>query len=283
MSPWSIGRSIHGAPFFDRVVVDIGSRRVPSLLAGSGAPLLLLHGYPLDATMWLPAMAHLAQHFLCIAPDLRGFGDAAEERFSFTLNDLAADCLKLLDRLTIGQPIILCGLSMGGYIAMEFMEHFGDRARAAILTNTKGTVDEPAARANRIAVAARVLIDGTEQTVAPMLSKLIGRTGMDSNPAMVQCVRDMMVRTRPSTVAWAQLAMAQRSDSLSRMLGWSQPVLCISGDEDQLTPPNETARMARQLANGTVATIERAGHLSPIEQPQTFARIVAAFVVDVDR
>src|SRR5687767_13095699 len=87
---------------------------------GSGPPLLLVHGFPLDHTMWFGQIDHFSRRWRVIAPDLRGFGASTVTPGTVTMEQFADDLNALLDALGISEPVHLCGLSMGGYIGWQF-------------------------------------------------------------------------------------------------------------------------------------------------------------------
>lgn len=266
---------MHGYPFKDIVQVALGDRKIPVRIAGRGVPLMLLHGYPLDSRLWDRVVPLLCTEFLCIAPDLRGFGCSDEEPKSFSMANLAEDCTKILDALQIRQSIALCGLSMGGYVAMEFAQRYPERLARLIFTNTRANADDSAGMAMRRSAAGMALTEGVPQVVLPMLSKLLSRHTIASQPEVVELVRSMMLETRASTIAWAQLGMAARVDFQRKVREWTMPVVCIAGAEDPITPPDVLEQMARELPNAQFHCVENSAHLTPLECPQEFAKIIS--------
>ena len=266
---------MHGYPFKDIVQVALGDRKIPVRIAGRGVPLMLLHGYPLDSRLWDRVVPLLSKEFLCIAPDLRGFGCSAEESKSFLMANLALDCIEILDAMQIRQPIALCGLSMGGYVAMEVAQRYPERLARLILTNTRANADDSAGMAARRTAAAMALTEGVPQVVLPMLSKLLSQHTIANQPEVVELVRSMMLETKASTIAWAQLGMAAREDFQRRMRDWTMPVECVAGAEDPITPPAVLEQMSRELPNAHFHCVENSSHLTPLECPQEFARIIS--------
>lgn len=252
-------------------------RRLRVRIAGGGTPILLLHGYPLDSRMWIPLIERIQDRFLCIAPDLRGFGESAEERFGFELADLASDAHALVQRIAAETAPIVCGLSMGGYVAMRYMAMFGDQVERVVLTNTRGNADDAEAQKIRRETASKALREGTEPTVAPMLQKLLSSRSFATRPDLVESIRGMMFSTRPSTVAWALMAMANRPDSMEELSRWPCPVLCIAGQEDPITPPDALQRIASRIDGAPYRIDPHSAHLTPMESPDWFAEQVVAF------
>jgi pimeloyl-ACP methyl ester carboxylesterase len=262
----------------EEIVVETPSRRFVTQVIGSGPGLLLLlHGYPLDSRMWNKVIPLLASCFQCIAPDLRGFGRNQEESRSFTIADLADDCSNILDALQIQQPVTVCGLSMGGYVAMEFVERHREQVGAVVLTNTRPHADDELGAQTRRNVAAGVIKNGVQATLEPMLSKLLCERTFTEQKELLPTVQDMMFQSKASTVAWAQLAMTHRRDFRTLMPAWNLPTLCLGGDHDAITPPAMIEEMAAAIPDSQLRILQDAGHLAPLEQPIAFAEQLRNF------
>jgi len=265
---------MHGYPYKDIVQVAVSNRKIPVRIAGRGTPLMLLHGYPLDGRLWDRVIPLLSSEYLCIAPDLRGFGRSHEEPKSFSIANLADDCISVLDSMQVRQPIALCGLSMGGYVAMEMAERYRERLARLIFTNTRANADDSSEMATRRSVAGLALAEGVSKAVLPMLVKLLSRQTISDQPDVVELVRCMMLETRASTVAWAQLAMAGRQDFRLKLREWKMPVVCIAGAEDPITPPDVLEKMSYGLSNSKFYVVANSSHLTPLECPHEFAKIM---------
>ncbi len=265
---------MHGYPYQDDILVSVTNRKVPVRISGRGMPLLLLHGYPLDGRMWDRVVPLLSTDHLCIVPDLRGFGRSEEEDKSFSIADLADDCHQLLNALQIRRQVVVCGLSMGGYVALQFANRYAASLACLVLTNTRANSDDHVIASNRRTMASIGLTNGVSKVVLPMLEKLFSRNTLANQPQVVELVRSMMLSTRASTIAWAQLAMAEREDLLSKLHGWNMPVVCVAGAEDSITPPDVMRQMASGFPNSAMHVVASSSHLTPIECPAEFAQIV---------
>ena len=272
--------SNHGFPFQDQVSVDLGKRQIPLTIAGTGIPILFLHGFPLNSSMWETTTKLLADEFLCLAPDLRGFGSAPEEHKSFSLEDLARDCRDLLAAKAVRQPVVVCGLSMGGYVAMQFANDFPDLVSHLVLSNTRANADDDAGVQNRLKMAANALSLGTERAVGEMLQRLVCKFTEENNPNLVARVRQMLLSTHPSTVAWAQLAMCKRPSFFEKMKDWRFPALCVAGTDDSITPPSVVERMQLAIPGSRYVEIANSAHLAPMEQPEVFASELRSFITE---
>lgn len=270
----------HGFPFSETLDCPIGGRTIHVRCAGSGKPILFLHGFPLDSRMWLPLIDRLSSQLLCLAPDFRGCGANPEERFSFSLEDLANDCIRLLDALAVRQPVTICGLSMGGYVAMRSVANWPERFSHVILTNTRAESDSLETKKRRIDLSNRVFCSDVPSVTAPMLSNLLAKSTLLENMPAVELVQQMMNSTKTSTFAWSQLAMAERMDSRLPMSKWTHPVLCIAGTDDSITPPEVVRSMSQCAPKTTMVTIPGTAHLSPLEAPDRFAEQLLHFLRD---
>ena len=164
--------------------------------AGRGVPLLLAHGFPLDHTMWNGQIAALSGRSRVIAPDLRGFGGSGASEGAATMEQMADDLAALLDALAIREPVVLCGLSMGGYIAFEFWRKYAAKLKALILCDTRAAADKPQAAADRLAMADRVLREGPRPLVESMLPKLFSPRTSADQPRIVREIESLMMLSR---------------------------------------------------------------------------------------
>ncbi|SDD29733.1 alpha/beta fold hydrolase [Actinokineospora iranica] len=233
---------------------------------GSGPVLLLVHGHPFDRTMWRPQFAHFAPRFRVLAPDLRGYGETRlppATSFAAFADDLA----DLLDSLGVGETV-LCGLSMGGQIAMEFHRRFPDRVRALILADTTARAETPDGHHDRLSMADRLEREGMEPYAREVLWKMVA----PGNTEAADHVLRMMLAAPPSGAAAAQRARATRPDYRQTLRG--ARVLTVVGSEDEYTPVAE----AELIPATTRVVIPGAAHLPNLERPDQFNRAVATFL-----
>lgn len=253
-------------------------------MTGSPRPLLvLLHAFPLDHTAWEDVAAIVSREgWEVITPDLRGFGRARHgpegPGDEPSLGAMARDVLAILDRIGT-RPVVLGGLSMGGYVAMELLRQAPDRVDALVLADTKASADDEPARRNRLRIAEQVLAaGGTEALAQAMVPNLLGRTSLSRRSQVVDRVRRLVETVDPRAVAWAQRAMAARPDSRAALAGFSGPALVVWGEQDQLSSRAEQDLMVQLLAQGQLATISEAGHLAAMEAPDEVAAVVLRFL-----
>ncbi|MFF4594791.1 alpha/beta fold hydrolase [Amycolatopsis sp. NPDC001319] len=226
-------------------------------------PLLLLHAFPLDARMWDPVRAPLAERLRLITPDQRGLGRSPlpETDREPSLDDAARDVVALLDRLEIDE-VVLGGCSMGGYLALAVLKAAPERVAGLVLIDTKATADTPEAAQNRLKVAERAEAEGVQGWLADAnLPNLL------HNQEPAERVRELIDAQPPAGVAWAARAMRNRPDSLDVLRKSDVPALVIVGAEDKLTPVEEAGKMVDALDEATLVVLPGAGHLTPLEDP----------------
>ena len=249
--------------------------------AGAGRPLVLLHAFPLSATMWLEQRDGLASECRVITPDQRGFGGSPLGEDEPSLDTAADDVVELLDRLDLEQ-VVLGGLSMGGYVAMALLRRHPERVAGMILADTKANADPDAAKANRERIAAAVESDESSTVlVDEVLPALLGTTTTSSRPLISGRVRGLVQAAPAAAVAWAQRAMAARPDSFEILRAFDRPSLVIVGQEDVLSPPADAEAMAEALPRGRLVVIPEAGHLTAVETPEAFNAQVAGFLAEL--
>lgn len=245
---------------------------------GEGEPLLFIHGFPLDYRMWRHQIDVLKETHQVIAPNLRGFGNHTTEREVISMFDFADDLIHLLDELGISQPVNVCGLSMGGYIAFQLVQRHSIRISRLILCDTKAEADNPEGRENRAAVAKTVLSEGVASIADGMLEKLLSEHTRNEYPATVNELREMIVNAPPSGVAAASHGMAWRPNVTSQLHEIIQPTLVLCGACDAITPPTVMQPIADAIPNATWAEIPLAGHMAPMEQPEAVNQQIQSFL-----
>lgn len=245
-------------------------------LAGEGAPLVLLHGFPHDRTLWVPQLAAGIPGARVIAPDLPGFGESAV--VTPASMDAWADWLAgLFDALAVDRAI-LGGLSMGGYLAFAFWRRHGARVRALVLADTRAGADDQEGRAKRRAMQMLVDAQGVGPVAERMLPGMVGKTTRETRPEVVATLDAMMRRASARAVHDALDALRERPDSTPTLATIDVPTLVVCGDEDALTPVSESRAMAAAIPGSRLAVIPRAGHASNLEAPEEFTRLLSEFV-----
>ena len=258
---------------------------------GLGLPVVLLHGYPFNRTLWNEQVNALSNSYRLITPDLRGLGESDASRRengsalgesgsgpgAATMNRMAQDVAALLDHLEISRAVI-GGLSMGGYVALAFYKQFPSRVRALILADTRAQADTEEARQTRHQQAEKALAEGMAGIADSMLPKLLTPDTVSKRPEVVKRVRDMMLKTKPEGAAGALLGMAERDDNTSLLTQISCPALILVGQEDPITPVKDSENMHREIAGSRLVVIENAAHVSNLERTEQFNEELTRFL-----
>ncbi len=246
---------------------------------GSGQPLVLLHAFLCNRSMWahqISALTHTHQYRV-ILPDFRGFGESDAPEGPYPMERLAEDTAALLDALHI-EACILGGLSMGGYVAFAFYRQFARRVQALILADTRPQADTPEARAIREELAERTEREGSAPVVAYYLPKLLTPQTLSDPTGTSARLRAMLEAAPPTGIVGALRGMAGRPDSTDLLPQIRCPTLLLFGEQDTLTPPTEAQFMAERIPNTQVVTIPQAAHLANMEQPETFNQALIGFL-----
>jgi pimeloyl-ACP methyl ester carboxylesterase len=244
---------------------------------GKGQPVVLLHAFPQNRTMWEPQIAALSNTHHVIAPDFRGFGESDAPPGAYLLEQYADDVKGLLDHLSIEQAVFV-GLSMGGYTLFAFYRKYAACVKALVLADTRAGADSEEGKAGRLAMAKMAQEKGAGAVADVMLPKLLSPVALQARPDLVRDVRGRIERTPVAGIAGAQLAMAARADSVPLLTQIACPTLIVMGELDGPTPPSEGKLMADAIPGARLEIIPQAGHLSNLEQPETFNRVLQDFL-----
>ena len=265
--------------------------------AGSGPAVILLHGYPFDRSMWREQIDFLSTNgFRVVAPDLPGFGEVSDklqfvdnaDRYETepqaeahqtltTMADMARDVVALMDELKIDQAVI-CGLSMGGYVAFDFIHLFPMRARALVLAGTRAPADNEQERQARLQQVEQMLAKGMSRIAEASLPKLLAPRTLAEKPEVVARVREMILRSDPQGAAAAQRGMAVRRDYSDDLAGMNLPTLIIVGRDDPIRPVADAEFMHDRIPKSHLQIIEDAAHMTNMEQPENFNRALLGFL-----
>lgn len=252
---------------------------------GEGRPILFVHGYPLDRTMWSTQVADLARDYRALAPDLRGFGDSPlgepDKTTGVSMSDHADDLAAMLDAAGVKEPVVLCGFSMGGYVAWQFYNRHRDKLAALVLCDTKAAADSDDARAKRLDTAQQVHDHGSSWIAEQMIPKLFSETTRRERPEIVERTADVIRRTNPNAIAAALRGMAHRPDSTPLLAKLNLPTLIIVGEEDAISTKDEMIGMADAIPGAESVVIKNAGHMTPVENPAAVTTALREFLTTI--
>jgi YbgC/YbaW family acyl-CoA thioester hydrolase len=243
---------------------------------GEGAPVVFIHGFPFDRTMWRHQLAGLSR-WKRIALDLRGAGASSAPADGYSVAQYADDVVQVLDTLGIDRAVV-CGLSLGGYVLFDLLRRHAGRIRAAVFCNTKATADSPEAKRGRDEMTALAEREGVGAVAERLLPQLLAPATVTAQPDVVAHVRDMIGRTPLPGLVGALRALRDRPDSTPMLGSIGVPVLAVAGEEDKIAPVDVMRAMAAAIPGAQFAVIPAAGHLAPLEQPLATSRVVADFL-----
>ena len=244
-------------------------------------PILFIHGFPFDNSMWRHQIAALSR-WKRVVPDLWGAGLAniPASAGPYSIADQATSLVGTLDNLHVDE-VVVCGQSMGGYIAFELLRAFPTRVRAAILCSTKAAADTPEARRGRDAMAVKAEREGPRAIAAELVPKLLARATLEHQPAVVREVTTMIERQPLYGMVVTLRALRDRPDSTPLLGRIRIPVLVVAGDDDRIAPAAGMEEMARAIPGAQFTVIAGSGHLAPLEQPQAVNDAVNAFLAQL--
>ena len=243
---------------------------------GQGTPVILLHGFPFNRSMWREQVDALSVRYRVVAPDLRGHGETTVTE-SATMEEMADDMAGLMDALDIERAVV-GGLSMGGYVTFAFARKYPHRVRALVLADTRPQADTEEARQNRETMAERALKEGMEAIADMQLPKLFAPNNFERQTEKVARVREMIVTTNSEGTAAALRGMAARRDARDLLPQIKVPTLIIVGREDQLTTLTDAEKMHEAIRDSRLVVIDEAGHVSNIERAIEFNCALVEFL-----
>ena len=246
---------------------------------GPGPVVVLLHGFTLDHAMWHYQRQTLGGMYRVIAPDLRGHGRSAAPAGVYSVGEMADDVVELLDALGIGEPVVVAGHSMGGYVALDMAVRHPGRLRGLVLLNSRAGADAPATAILREELARQVETSGTgDAVVASMIGKLFAPSSYERHAVEVGETKARMERSPVVGVAGALRGMATRPDRAADLGRIGVPTLVLAGADDQLIPVGESRSMAAAIPGALLVEIPGAGHMAPVEEPAAVNAALLAFL-----
>lgn len=249
---------------------------------GHGVPLVFLHAFPLNRSMWVEQEQALSSWFRVLTVDLRGHGESDAPRWRYTLDQAADDVIGLLDYLSIRHAAFV-GLSMGGYILFALYRKYADRVKGMVLADTRAQADTPEGKEGRFQMAQTAYKNGPSAIADIMIPKLLSPATVQTKPELVRRVRAMIEGNQVSGIAGDLMAMAERPDSIPLLGQITCPTQIIVGELDLPTPPADAKLMADRIPRARLAVLPGAAHLANLEQPDLFNETVRSFVSNLVR
>ena len=251
---------------------DEGSAESPTII--------FIHGFPLNKSMWNKQIEFLKDDFRVIAYDIRGHGNSEIGDVDFSIDLFVKDLLSFMDALKIEKTII-CGLSMGGYIALNAIENHPERFSALILSDTNCTADTSEGKEKRMKTIESIKENGVEKLANDLILNLFANESFKRDLKEISAVRDMIVKTSIQSLNNSLHALAERKETCEKLSQIKVLVLIIVGTEDKITPPDVARFMQSKIKDSQLRIIEHAGHLSNMENPYEFNNQLKKFIVTI--
>ena len=272
----------------------VGVREMPTLhieTQGSGAPLLLIHGWGMHGGMWGEVAERLAEHFRVLAVDLPGHGysrgqkteDREQKKKPVEFLD------EIVDQLSaqFDEPLTVCGWSLGGQVALRWaLRHPQQISRLVLVASTPCFVRRPgwecAMAEETLAEFAAALQQDHALTLRRFLALQV--RGSERERELLAALRSALsIRGEPDLGALqAGLEILRDCDLRSALPGIRQPALVIGGERDTLTPPLAAHYLAAQLPDARLAIIKGAAHAPFLSHPDEFIEHVVSFMRDAN-
>lgn len=244
---------------------------------GTGEPLIFLHAFALTKAMWDEQVTYFSPSYRVITFDWRGFGQSTLGEKHPSMDVFADDLVGLMDGLQIERATI-CGLSMGGYATFAFHRKYSFRIASLILADTRAGDDSEETRKTRYEMAELVRREGAAVLPDKVLNKWLAPSTFENHPEIVEQVRSMIANNQAEGIARAQMAMAERKNSVPDLEQIKCPTLIVVGENDAITPLSEAEAMKAGIANSEFEIITGAGHLSNLENKVAFNQAIAKFM-----
>jgi pimeloyl-ACP methyl ester carboxylesterase len=240
--------------------------------------ILFVHGFPFDHTMWQTQVDEFSKDYKCVSYDIRGLGESPAGDGQFTMESFVDDLEIILEELKLNRPI-LCGLSMGGYISLRALERMQESFSAAILCDTRSEADNNEGKLKRAAGIKRINKEGLAPFVKDFITNCFGDDFKQNRKEALQNIIEKSLQFNPVGVKGGLFAMLSRSDTTTSLGKINIPTLLICGEQDTLTPPSVMKDMFHKINKAEFAEIPKAGHMTPIENPQMVNKAIRDFLV----
>ena len=251
--------------------IDIG---IPT-----ATPVIFIHGFPFSHKMWTFTNGQtelLAGTNRVVAYDLRGHGESEVGTGHYSIEFFVDDLIGLMDHLAIHKAI-LCGLSMGGYIALRAVERNPERVLGLVLCDTKSEADGNEAKIKRAEAIKSIQVGGVKAYAADYVKNVFAPESLEKKQDAVKLIQSIIERTAPIALFGSLLALASRTDTSDTISSIQCPTLILVGEKDKLTPPSAAQAMKEKIKNSELQIIPNAAHMSNLENTEIFNKHLVEF------
>jgi len=246
--------------------------------AGQGdIPVIFLHGFPFDKSMWERQLDVLKASNRVIACDIRGFGKSIDEKTPLSIDLFSEDLVSFMDKLNIEKAVI-CGLSMGGFIALNALKKFPERFEALILCDTQCIADTAEVKENRYKAIEQINVDGAAEFNEKFIKSVFHPNSLTDKKELVENLRSIVFANAKEIITAGLTALAARSETCSTLNAIRMPTLIICGREDEVTPLTQSEFMHKHIEGSILKIIDNAGHVSNLEHPDEFNKYLLDFL-----
>jgi 3-oxoadipate enol-lactonase len=247
----------------------------------TGIPVLFIHGFPFNRSMWEPQIDALKNHYYLVSYDIRGHGKSGIGDGQYTIELFVDDLIALLDHLKINRAVMV-GLSMGGYIALRTVERHPDRVRGLVLCDTRSEADSNEGKIRRATQAKTLKQSGTQPFAQAFIGGLFYQSTFSNQPQVVTSIRSIIEQTSPLSIAGTLIALAGRTDTTSALYSIRVPTLILVGKHDTLTPVSASSAMKEKIPGAEMHIIPHAAHLSNLENTEEFNMHLISFLKKIE-
>jgi 3-oxoadipate enol-lactonase len=242
-----------------------------------GLPVVFIHGFPFSYKMWEPQMRELSNDIHAIAYDVRGHGSSDVGDGQFTIELFVDDLIVLLNHLDI-EKAVLCGLSMGGYIALRAIERYPNRIKGLVLCDTKSESDTNEEKIKRTNSIKTVKSAGVSAFAENFVKGIFCMKTFEKNPGAIEFIKELICANSTLGICGTFLALASRTDTIQSLSSIDVPTCIIVGEYDLLTPPSSAQGMHKAIAGSELHILSNAGHMSNLENTKDFNENLVAFL-----
>lgn len=245
-------------------------------------PIIFIHGFPFNKNMWWPQIEELSKSHRVIAYDIRGYGTTSTSNEDFSITLFADDLVHLMDILMIDKAVV-CGLSMGGYIALNAMQRYSNRFAGLILCDTQCSADTAEGKEKRYNSIKEIESNGISGFIDGMIKNLFAESTYQTYPALIDEIKHIMLAASSLSITNTLNALAERWETCSVLQEIAVPTLIICGKEDKITPPEKSEYMNQHIKKSELIIIENAGHLSSLEQAAEVNDHITRFIASINK
>lgn len=243
---------------------------------GNGTPLVLIHGFCEDSSVWNDFKKNLSRKFRVLVPDLPGYGNSALPKETLTIEWMADFVYAMLEKENISNPIII-GHSMGGYITLALAEKHPQLPQKIGLFHSHAFADDEEKKKGRQKGIEFVEKNGTRDFVNELVPNLFAEKFRAEHKATVERQKAYALTYPAETITAGLKAMLLRPDRTHVLKEFKKPVLFLLGKEDKAIPYGKSLEQCQYPAISSVRILEHVGHMGMLEEPEKTVEIVEEF------